>query len=173
MADRPSSQVSRRRRAAAIALPALILLAGLVAHLALVAAGHRTQRERLDRRAEQVASALQRRVRTYGDVLYSVKGLFRGSRHATQREFHENLGSQHIVERHPGVQVVGYAEWAAGRGIGRLARRVRREAAAARLHYPRLGVKPMPTRSPQAPITYVEPTAGNLPAFGFDLMSEP
>src|SRR4051812_37224366 len=167
MGDRPSSQVSRRRRAATIALPALILLAGIVGHLALVAAGHRTERERLDRQAQQVASSVQRRVRTYGDVLYSVKGLFRGSRHVTQREFHVNLASQHILRRHPGVQAVGYAEWAAGDGVARLAARVRREATASGLGYPRFTVRPVPTRSPQAPITYIEPTAGNLLAFGF------
>ena len=173
MGDRPSSQVSRGRRAATIALPALILLAGIVAHLALVAAGHRTERERLDRRAQQVATSVQRRVRTYGDVLYSVQGLFRASHHVTQREFHVNLASQHIFRRHPGVQAVGYAEWAAGDGIARLRARVRREATASDLGYPRFAVSPVPTRSPQAPITYIEPTAGNLPAFGFDFMSDP
>ena len=165
--------MSRRRRAATVVLPALILLAGIVAHLSLVAAGKRTERERLDRRAQQVAFSLQRRVRSYGDVLYSVKGLFRGSEHVTQREFHENLSSQHLFRRHPGVQVVGYAEWAAGAGVGRLAARVGREATASGLGYPGFAVRPVPTRSPQAPVTYIEPTAGNTAAFGFDFMSEP
>ena len=173
MADRESSAVSRRRRAATVVLPALILLAGIVAHLSLVAAGKRTERERLDRRAQQVAFSLQRRVRSYGDVLYSVKGLFRGSEHVTQREFHENLSSQHLFRRHPGVQVVGYAEWAAGAGVGRLAARVGREATASGLGYPGFAVRPVPTRSPQAPVTYIEPAAGNTAAFGFDFMSEP
>ena len=173
MADRESSAVSRRRRAATVVLPALILLAGIVAHLSLVAAGKRTERERLDRRAQQVAYSLQRRVRSYGDVLYSVKGLFRGSEHVTQREFHENLSSQHLFRRHPGVQVVGYAEWAAGAGVGRLAARVAREATASGLGYPGFAVRPVPTRSPQAPVTYIEPAAGNTAAFGFDFMSEP
>ena len=173
MADRESSAVSRRRRAATVVLPALILLAGIVAHLALVAAGKRTERERLDRRAQQVAYSLQRRVRSYGDVLYSVKGLFRGSEHVTQREFHQNLSSQHLFRRHPGVQVVGYAEWAAGAGVGRLAARVAREATASGLGYPGFAVRPVPTRSPQAPVTYIEPAAGNTAAFGFDFMSEP
>jgi signal transduction histidine kinase len=170
--DRRSTRPSVRRRAASIAVPALILAAAVLVHLALVSAGDRAEAERLDRRAEQVANALERRVRTYGDVLYSVHGLFRSSDHVTRQEFHENLASQRIFGRHPGVQVIGYAEWADAGEAGALAARVDREARVSGLGYPAFAVGPEPDRTPQAPITYLEPVQGNAPAFGFDFLSE-
>jgi signal transduction histidine kinase len=172
MAGLPSSTARPRRRAATLVLPALILLAGIVAHAALVEAGDRTERERLDRHADRVAATIARRVRTYGEVLYSVHGLFLSSRHVTPREFHDNLAAQRIFRRHPGVQVVGFAQWAEGTEIPELAARVGRETAASGLGYPRFRVQPDPGGSPQAPIVYFEPRAGNAKAFGFDFMSE-
>jgi signal transduction histidine kinase len=172
MARQPSSRARRRLRAATLVLPALILLAGIVVHAALVDACDRTERARLDQRAEQVAATIARRVRIYGDVLYSVHALFLSSQHVTPREFHDNLHAQRIFRRHPGVQVVGFAEWAEGSDIARLAARVRRETRGSRLGYPRFAVKPDPNGTPQAPITYFEPRGGNTAAFGFDFMSE-
>src|SRR5688500_18373963 len=142
MADRPQRPMSSRRRLATLALPALVLLAAAVAHVAIAAHADRAQRERLDRRAHQVASAVEHRVRTYGDVLYSVHGLFSSSAHVTPGEFHVNLASQRIFERHPGVQVVGFAEWTARHEAAALAARVDREARAAGLGYPPFAISP-------------------------------
>jgi CHASE1-domain containing sensor protein len=163
MDDRATQRADRRRRAASIALPALILLAAVVGHFAVATGGDRAERERLDRRSQLLSAALERRVRNYGDVLYGVHGLFRGSDHVTPEEFHANLASQRIFDRYPGVQVVGFAEVAGSSQVDALVARVRREALASGLGYPRFRLKPAAGGPQRAPITYLDPVRGNEP----------
>jgi len=173
MADRPQSPVSHRRRVATLAVPALVLLAAAIAQCLFAAGTERARQERLDARAKQLAASLERRVRTYGDVLYSVRGLFRSSEHVTPREFHVALASQRIFTRHPGVQVIGFAEWTPEHEVAPLAERVARETSESGLGYPPFAIAPIISRPVHAPITYLEPVRGNEPAFGLDYMSEP
>jgi signal transduction histidine kinase len=116
MGLRPSLPERRRGLALGLVLPAIILLAALGGHQLVVEDGKRRERERLDAAAARIAGALQRRVRTSGDVLYGVRGLFGGARQVTAAQFHASLVAQEVHRRYPGVQVVGYADLLARRG---------------------------------------------------------
>ena len=175
MDTRPIVGPGRRGASAArFGLPAIILLAALVAHVLVVDAGERRERAQVDAKAAAVAEGLERRVVAYGDVLYGVRGLFGASRHVTTAEFHASHAARAVEERYPGVKVVGYADLIAPRAIAGRTARVRRDTRASGLPYPRFAIHPAPAAGRRvAPITYLEPQAGNEPAFGLDFLSEP
>ena len=105
-------------------------------------------------------------------MLYGVRGLFGASEHVTAAEFHASHLARAVEERYPGVQVVGYADLlAAARPRARIAE-IRREIRASGLAYPPLR-DPSRAQPPAriAPITYLEPQAGNEAAFGLDFLA--
>jgi signal transduction histidine kinase len=173
MANRPTS--ARRGAAARFVLPAIILVAGVIAHIFVADEGQRREHARVDERADRVADALEARVNAYGGVLYGVRGLFGASEHVTLEEFHISHEARAVEERYPGVKVVGYADLLTRDRLGDRIRQIRREVRRSGLGYPRFLVNPRP--SPQtervAPITYLEPQATNEAAFGLDFLSEP
>jgi signal transduction histidine kinase len=173
MDARPGSVAARRAVAARFLLPLIIVAAAIVAHLLVAAEGERRERAQVDARAARVADGLQRRVEDYGDVLYGVRGLFGASRHVTAREFHLSHRARAVEQRYPGVQVVGYADVLGRRALPARSARVRREVRESGLPYPRFAVHPRTREGRVAPITYIEPQAGNEAAFGFDFLSEP
>src|SRR5829696_2517538 len=175
MDDRPTPASARRRTAARFVLPLILLIGGLIGHVAVSREGERRAHERADARAERVAGALRERVEDYGNVLYGVRGLFAASDHVTAREFHDSHRARGVEERYPGVKVVGYADLIPRRGLARRVRQVRREVRRSGLAYPRFFVNPRPGPRVKrvAPITYMEPQATNEAAFGLDFLSEP
>ncbi len=172
MDARPTLKAARRGAPARFVLPLIILGAAIVVHLLVVGEGQRRERGRVAASAARVADELHRQIGAYGDVLYGVRGLF-GAERVTAAEFHASHRAREVERRYPGVDVVGYAELIARRDIARRSAELRRERRRGRLDYPRFSVHPATQRDRVAPVTYMEPQAGNGPAFGLDFLSEP
>jgi signal transduction histidine kinase len=175
MEVRPPSAARRRRVAARLVLPVILLLAGVIGHVIAADAGERRAHSRVDERADRIAEALEGRVNAYGGVLYGIRGLFGASEHVTLSEFHTSHEARAVEERYPGVKVVGYADLLRRADLPGRAREIRREVRESGLSYPRFMVNPRPDADTDefAPITYLAPPAGNEPAFGLDFLSEP
>ena len=174
MGPSPSDRSARRGAGAArFVLPLFILAAALVAHVLVLESGERRERAQVEAHAAGVADELERRVDAYGGVLYGVRGLFGASRHVTTAEFHASHDARDVERRYPGVKVVGYADLIGPRDRARRVAAIRRDARGSGLPYPRFAIHPAPAPGrATAPITYLEPQAGNEPAFGLDFLSE-
>jgi len=161
-----------RGLAVRLALPALILVVALAAHLAAVAWGERREEENIRARAEAAAGHLDARIARYGDALYGVRGLFTASDEVTHREFSESMDAAAIARRFPGVRAISFAPLIAAGDIPARERAMRQDAERSGIAYPRLELPSARGRETIAPITYIEPIAGNERAFGLDLLSE-
>jgi signal transduction histidine kinase len=150
-------------------------LAALTATAALVTARQVDRREDqlLDERARSVVGAIDRRIETYTEKLFGVRGAFAASRALTRAEYERFLSTQGVGRRYPGVLGLGYAELVPDHGRARFIRRVDRDARASGLGYPDFVIRPNAQRPGSVAVTYVHPVGPNRGAFGFDLTSEP
>jgi signal transduction histidine kinase len=152
----------------------------LIAALAALAAWQLARAEenrraaRVTARAESTATALQRRLAAYADVLFGVRGLFEASTGVTRREFHDHVAAVDVDRRFPGVRVIGVAELVPKGDTRGFVTQVRRDMRRSGLPYPRFSIhggdQPI---GRQLVIDYVEPQRGNEPAVGLDFFSEP
>jgi hypothetical protein len=88
----------------------VILVAGFVVHLLIDHSTDRRVAEELRNRTHGAVVAPQEEVRNYEDVAYSLGGVLVASSHVTHREFADNIESQRLHTRYPGVLRVGFAE---------------------------------------------------------------
>ena len=130
-------------RPARFILPLIILIAAVAAHVAIRDAGERRERARVEASAQTAADELRSSVETYGTLLYGVRGLVAASAQVTAAEFRASYAGGDVAQRYPGVSVLGYAA---------LRNRDGRRT---------------------APITLLEPRAGNRAALGLDFLAEP
>jgi signal transduction histidine kinase len=152
----------------------LALLATVVA-AALLLAGDVREREdrRLSFRMSETVAAVEGRLDAYAGVLYSVRGLFEASVGVSRAEFHRHVASVEVRRRFPGVTAVGFAEEVPTGDEADYERRVDRDARASGLPDPPMQIRGTPSGPVRLIVSYLEPQEGNLPAFGFDLLSEP
>jgi CHASE1-domain containing sensor protein len=173
MDARPSVPGERRRTAARFLLPAVILAAGFVVHLVISHSTDRRVAEELRNRTQGAVLAIQEEVRNYEDVAYSLGGVFTASTHVTHREFADNIASQRLHTRYPGVLRVGFAELVDRDDLPALRRRQRRETRAPELGYPPFRLFPPTTGAQVAPVTYASPAGGEGSPVGLDALGQP
>jgi signal transduction histidine kinase len=157
----------------AILLLTLLALTG-VATYATAARVHDRERDQLTEDAQGAAAAIDRRINDYAQILRGAAGLYNASDDVTYQDFHDFFADQDVIERFPGVQVIGFATYVPRAGLPEHVRRVRRDIAASGLNYPRFD--PHPSLRPDAQealvIDHLEPPPGNTRAFGLDFLSE-
>jgi signal transduction histidine kinase len=162
-------------RLAPALLLALLLTMTAVATYSAARRVHDRERDQLTSDAHSAATAIDRRLDDYGQVLRGAAALYAASKDVSYEEFHDFFADQSVIERFPGVQVIGFAAYVPRAGIPRYVRRVRRAAAVSRLAYPPFRVHPKLGRDAQEAlvIDHMEPPPGNNEAFGLDFFSEP
>ena len=128
----------------------------------------------LEERAQQVVQTIDRRIETYTEKLFGVRGQFTGSQQVTHSEYETFLGTQEVGRRYPGVLALGYAELLPEEPRARAAfiRGVERDAQRANLGYPPFVVRPNDQRPGIVAVDYLHPVGPNRAAFGLDLTSE-
>ena len=147
--------------------------------LALIAAfvtGRQVEERRdqaLDERAQQVRQTIDRRIETYTEKLFGVRGQFTGSEEVTHNEYATFLSSQEVGRRYPGVLALGYADLLPETGRAAFMRAINRDAQRSNLGYPEFVVRPNAARPGIVAISFLHPVAPNRMAFGLDLTSEP
>jgi signal transduction histidine kinase len=163
------------RRPSSLALAVFLGLAAVTAIAAVFLARQVDRREDqlLDERARTVVQAIDRRIETYTEKLFGVRGAFSASEALTHAEYEAFLGTQGVSRRYPGVLALGYADLIPDERRAEFIRGVDRDAQAAGLGYPELVIRPNAQRPGSVAITYVHPLAPNRAAYGLDLTSEP
>jgi|GEM_PF-757103 len=170
---RSRSQMSARPlRWAAATLAALLTMTTVAtvytSHVARDDAG-----ARVDRDAALAVQTIDRRLLAYSEVLVAVRGLFEIHPRPSRATFARFVGSLQLDARYPGVRVVSFARAVDSVGVGSLARDVRRDRTARGAGYPPFAVHPRGRGTQLLVLEYLQPVAGNEPALGFDLLSDP
>ena len=163
------------RRPVSIA-PAVLVGLLLVTAIAAVFSARQVDRradQLLDEQARGVVRAIDRRIETYTEKLYGVRGAFVGSVNLNHREYEQFLGSQENEQRYPGVTAIGFADRIPLEGRDAFIRRVDRDARRSDLPYPDFVIRPNAAPPEIVANTFLYPVAANASAFGFDLLSEP
>jgi signal transduction histidine kinase len=162
------------RVAPALLLALLLALTGAATYAAARRV-HDRERDQLSADAHTAATAIDRRLEDYGQVLRGAAGLYSASQNVSYREFHNFFADQGVIERFPGVQVIGFASYVPRAGLAAYTRGVRREAAASGLDYGPFTIHPKiaPDAQEALVIDHLERPPGDSKAFGLDFFSEP
>jgi signal transduction histidine kinase len=162
----------RRPSTLALAVFLGILAIALIAAVFTYRQVDRRADQELDERARNVAQAIDRRIETYTEKLFGVRGAFAGSREVSHAEYETFLGTQEVGRRYPGVLALGFADLLPDANRQAFIRASDRDARGAGLGYPDLVIRPNAERPGTVAVTYLHPVAENRSAYGFDLMSE-
>lgn len=136
-----------------------------------------TSRREAEQTIEQAAEVRFLRLRDglgdYAEILYGIRGFFAGSSDIDRDEFHRYFRTLKVADRHPGLQMVGYARRVPTAGRERFVGEVRADRSVDPAGYPGFAIRPAGSIAESLVIDYVEPMRGNEAAFGFDLTAEP
>ena len=136
---------------------------------AVRSAAHETARVRFEREVTDLHSIITRRLRSYSDVLHSLRALFAAVESVDRRRFHDFVASLQLKERYPGFVALNYAQRVSGADRPQFEEEVRRDASLTPGGYPNFTIKPSGTRSEYFVIVYIEPMEGYEFAHGLDL----
>ncbi|WP_257388130.1 CHASE domain-containing protein [Tahibacter caeni] len=147
----------------ALALGATVMAWRVSAESALAA-----QRQRFEHQAQQLATAIEQRLRGYVDALRGAQGLFAASDGVDAEEWQRYWEQVDLQGRYPAVVGAGYATRVDARERGDF------EGAMAVGRRGGFRIWPAGERASYFPVTFLEPAEGaNLLLLGYDLASEP
>ncbi|MDQ3027940.1 MAG: EAL domain-containing protein [Pseudomonadota bacterium] len=121
-------------------------------------------------RAQLAANVVERRIQRYVDLLYGLDALANHEARLSRLEFHRYVSALDLGRRLPGVQAVEFIRRVWDEDRDAFVSGVRADRSTTPDGYPAFDIKPAEgRRSEYWVIDYVEPMAGNEPAFGLDL----
>ena len=120
-------------------------------------------------RAQLATTVLERRVQRYIDLLYGLDALANHEAHLSRTEFHTYVTGLDLGTRLPGVQAVEFIRRVRAAEADSFVAMVRGDRGLVANGYPNFAIKPAGARDEYWVIDYLEPMAGNEPAFGLDI----
>jgi PAS domain S-box-containing protein len=124
-------------------------------------------RLRFENAARRTSSSVRYRLQTYAGVLRAGAGLFAADREVSREEFRRFVERVGVAETYPGIQGVGFTARVRAGEEGAFLESMRRQG------LENFRLRPEGEREEYQPVTYIEPSdARNLPAVGFDMLSE-
>ncbi|HVH34125.1 MAG TPA: CHASE domain-containing protein, partial [Tahibacter sp.] len=154
-------------------LPALFVLAlslgaTVMAWRVSAEAARASQHQRFEHQVQQLAAAIEQRLRGYVDALRGAQGLYAASESVEADEWQRYWDQVDLQSRYPAVVGVGYAARIEARERGDF------EGAMAVGRRGGFRIWPAGERERYFPVTFLEPAEGaNLLLLGYDLGSEP
>lgn len=130
-------------------------------------------RLRFEREARDATSVIEDRLRSYSDVLYSLRALFASEEPVERLRFHRFIESLNLKERYPGFISLNYAAYVQEKDRKSFEAKVRRDTSLDPRGYPQFVIKPPGERSEYYVIIYLEPMANYEFALGLDLGANP
>ena len=169
---------ARRRFTRAYAPVSIVVVLFVAATLVVALLLDRGTEQRARAVSQQLAQDTTETIRgslsTSTEALYGVRGLYQTVGIVTPRAFDRHVDSTQILERFPGIQVVGFAERIRDDDVATFERRVGAEIARSGLNYPPFAVHPDRRTDERVVIDRVAPDdQGNSVAVRYDFMSEP
>jgi signal transduction histidine kinase len=125
------------------------------------------------RDSEKVATDTSARLRTYFDMLLSLKGLFAVTGEVDREQFSGFVRQLRLTERYPGFRAIQFVRAVPGANLDSFATDVRSQGVAGLTPLPPFVIHPQVQRAEHFIIEFNEPMKGNENAFGLDLASLP
>lgn len=125
------------------------------------------------RDTEKVATDTSARLRTYFDMLLSLKGLFAVTGEVDREQFSRFVQQLRLTERYPGFRAIQFVRAVPGADLAGFAADVRKQSGVGIEGVPTFTVHPLLQRDEHFVIEFNEPMKGNENAFGLDLASLP
>jgi signal transduction histidine kinase len=130
-------------------------------------------RSNFARDTEKVATDTTVRLRTYFDMLLSLKGLFAVTGEVDREQFARFVKQLRLTERYPGFRAIQFVRAVPGADIDSFGAEVRKQIGIGGAGIPAFLVHPTVQRDEHFVIEFNEPMKGNEHAFGLDLASLP
>ena len=166
-----------RRAFRSTVLPWLVLAIGIPASFFLFTlfqdSVERVGRLRFEHEANNANAVIQRRLRSYIDVLYALRALFASEDPVDRLRFHLFVESLDLKHRYPGFISMNYAAYVPAWNKEYFEKAVRRDTSLETGGYPGFAIKPPGERSEYFALVYLEPMAGYEFALGLDLGANP
>jgi len=130
-------------------------------------------------RANDVANALESRIRAYGDVTYSIRALMghvmghESAEGVNREQFHRFVAALEIPERYPGLANITYAYHVPHAARAAFEQRMRAEWNGVSPGLPPFAIKPPGERAEYDVVSYMEPLEGNAMGIGLDISTDP
>jgi signal transduction histidine kinase len=125
------------------------------------------------RDTEKVATDTSARLRTYFDMLLSLKGLFAVTGEVDREQFGRFVQQLRLTERYPGFRAIQFVRAVPGADLASFTADVRKQTGVGTAGVPTFTVHPPLQRDEHFVIEFNEPMKGNENAFGLDLASLP
>jgi signal transduction histidine kinase len=130
-------------------------------------------RSNFARDTEKVATDTSARLRTYFDMLLSLKGLFAVTGEVDREQFARFVQQLRLTERYPGFRAIQFVRAVPGADLASFTADVRKQTGVGIAGVPTFTVHPPLQRDEHFVIEFNEPMKGNENAFGLDLASLP
>jgi signal transduction histidine kinase len=130
-------------------------------------------RSNFARDTDKVATDTTARLRTYFDMLLSLKGLFAVTGEVDREQFSRFVQQLRLTERYPGFRAIQFVRAVPDGTLASFAADVRGESGAGKNGMPPFAVHPAVRHDEHFIIEFNEPMKGNESAFGLDLASLP
>jgi signal transduction histidine kinase len=130
-------------------------------------------RSNFARDTEKVATDTTARLRTYFDMLLSLKGLFAVTGEVDREQFARFVQQLRLTERYPGFRAIQFVRAVPGADLESFTADVNNQSGAGAKGVPPFLVHPTVQRDEHFIIEFNEPMKGNENAFGLDLASMP
>jgi len=127
-------------------------------------------------RANDLANALESRIRAYSDVTYSIRALMGHEKSAegvNREQFHRFVAALEIPERYPGLANITYAYHVPHAARAAFEQRMRAEWNGVSPGLPPFAIKPAGERAEYDVVSYMEPVEGNAMGIGLDISTDP
>jgi PAS domain S-box-containing protein len=152
----------------AVGIPTTVLLFSVIQYSVEDVA-----RLRFEREARDASSTIEDRLRSYGDVLFSLRALFAGEDSVERMRFHRFIESLDLPRRYPGFISLNYAAYVPAGDKRKFEEAARRDTSLHPQGYPHFAIRPPGERSEYFAIVYLEPMANYEFAMGLDLGANP
>ncbi len=130
-------------------------------------------RSNFARDTEKVATDTSARLRTYFDMLLSLKGLFAVTGEVDREQFARFVQQLRLTERYPGFRAIQFVRAVPDADLAGFTTDVRKQTGVGIAGIPTFTVHPPLQRDEHFVIEFNEPMKGNENAFGLDLASLP
>lgn len=126
-----------------------------------------------ERQANDANAIIDGRLRSYSDVLYSLRALFAGEDMVDRVRFHRFVQALDLKRRYPGFVSINYAALVLAKDKMSFEESVRRDTSLNPTGYPDFAIKPSGDRPEYYVAVYLEPMAGFEFGFGLDIGANP
>lgn len=133
----------------------------------------REVQERFEARGSYLLAHFSRRLDDLENLILGLQGVFIASAEVSRSEFHQYAANLDLAKRLSGLQAISFHRRVLHAQRGAFIARVRADRSLAAEGYPEFDLRPPGDRPEYLIADYVEPMAGNLAVFGFDVATQP